>query len=106
MQPSLDNLARATGRDPDELAHLLVCNVCTPGHQCDENPALVRAAIAAYRGRRAPAPAYVPDYEDEDEDQEYGRHGRPDPDALAAFKAARQKSTVLNRREEIDPRKG
>ena len=102
MEPSLTNLARATGRDPDELAHLLVCNVCTPGHQCDENPALVRAAIAAYRGRRVPTPAYAE--EEYDGDEEYGRHGRPDPDALAAFKAARAKSTVLNARDD-DPRK-
>lgn len=54
---SLENLARATGKQADELAHMLGCTACTPSFQCDTNPALVRAALAAYRGRPAPADA-------------------------------------------------
>lgn len=51
MEPSLANLARATGRPVDEVAHLLACTACSPTSQCDENPTLLRAALAAYRGR-------------------------------------------------------
>lgn len=49
-EPSLQNLSRATGLDMDELAHLFVCPACTPVARCDANPALVREAVAAYRG--------------------------------------------------------
>lgn len=61
--PSLVNLARATGKDPEELGHMLTCAVCRPERRCDDNPALIAAAIAAYRGGAA-APEEAEDTSD------------------------------------------
>lgn len=98
-EPSIQNLARATGRDADELAHLLVCGVCTPVAQCDENPALIRAALAAYRGGPRPQ------HRDDEPEVSTRRRGEGDADEYRRIRESAGVRAPLAGLADSDPRR-
>lgn len=106
----LRNVARATGLELDEVVHLLECGSCVlPSNRCDSNPALVRAALAAYRGRALPSEASAVSSREAARERELWEaeesvRGPADADVLAAVRREMQKQGSL-RTDSRDPRK-